>query len=819
MAAPGPTLLLLLLLGTGSSPSPPSSSCAGRCGEGGAGGGCGCGGGCAGLGSCCADLWLSCPEAWPHFGTLLGGKVFALGNISLSGVAAHQARVLCRFGGAVVTEGFVSSSPSGGGGVRCVSPLLLGLGRVSLEVSPDGGRSFPWTSAWTAEHHNKVPPGEKSVLENETRWQYYGTPGTQAGNLTLTWRPQDLGGPSAPPRVNIEVWGYAETGKPYSANWAAKWEYLYSLQRNQTNSGIFTFLPEPSAQHGHWELGALRISSSTSLEGQRNVPAIWSNEHAMAWHLGGGFRKDPAAWATAKCHEWDRLEMALPSFLEEIVDCPCTLAQARADTGRFHTDYGCDIEKGSVCTYHPGAVHCVRGIQASPRYAAGQQCCYDATGVQVLTGDSMGGSTPDRGHDWGSPPYQKPPRVPGFSHWIYDVLSFYYCCLWSQNCPVYFQHRPSSGCQKYHPPRAASAFGDPHFITFDGMNFTFKGLGEYTLLESDLTLLTVQGRTRPARSPNGTEGAAPNVTGLCAIAMRENASDVVEVRLPEASEELEVLLNQKTLNLSEQTWMDLNGLFLSVSPGDERGVGVTAMFSSGAGVEVRGGRALSVTVLMPEAFVGRTQGLFGTLNGDPRDDLAFRNGTVLDPAASPEQILAFGAHWSVRNESALFTYDSVGLREAFLWGPKHHASFVPYVPPPEDPADPFAQAVAALCHSDPFCRFDALAARDLAAGNTTQQAHFTFRRLQDSLQPVVSCGWLSAPEHGAKNGTNYLAGATVHFRCEPGFHLEGTPTRLCQQDGMWTGSAPRCTSAAGFTGPLPSALWLLSLALCLGVLS
>lgn len=28
------------------------------------------------------------------------------------------------------------------------------------------------------------------------------------------------------------------------------------------------------------------------------------------------------------------------------------------------TDYGCDIEKGSVCTYHPGSVHCVRAIQA-----------------------------------------------------------------------------------------------------------------------------------------------------------------------------------------------------------------------------------------------------------------------------------------------------------------------------------------------------------------------------------------------------------------------------------------------------------------------
>lgn len=90
----------------------------------------------------------------------------------------------------------------------------------------------------------------------------------------------------------------------------------------------------------------------------------------------------------------------------------------------------------------------------SPQYAAGQQCCYDSTGAQVLTGDSIGGSTPDRGHDWGAPPYQKPPRVPVFSHWKYDVISFYYCCLWSDNCEYYFTHRPSSDCRTYRPPRS-----------------------------------------------------------------------------------------------------------------------------------------------------------------------------------------------------------------------------------------------------------------------------------------------------------------------------------------------------------------------------
>lgn len=100
----------------------------------------------------------------------------------------------------------------------------------------------------------------------------------------------------------------------------------------------------------------------------------------------------------------------------------------------------------------------------SPKYAAGQQCCYDKTGAQVLTSDSIGGSTPDRGHDWGSPPYKKPPKVPSFSHWKYDVITFYYCCLWSDNCEYYFTHRPSSDCRTYQPPKAGE---ENAFILYD----------------------------------------------------------------------------------------------------------------------------------------------------------------------------------------------------------------------------------------------------------------------------------------------------------------------------------------------------------------
>ncbi|XP_010718687.1 sushi domain-containing protein 2 [Meleagris gallopavo] len=516
-----------------------------------------------------------------------------------------------------------------------------------------------------------------------------------------------------------------------------------------------------------------------------NIPSIWSPAHALAWHLGEDFRNEPAAWATAKCIEWDRKEEKLPNFMEEIIDCPCTLAQARADTGRFHTDYGCDIEKGSVCTYHPGAVHCVRAVQASPQYGAGQQCCYDSTGTQILTQDSTGGSTPDRGHDWGAPPFLKPPRIPAFSHWLYDVISFYYCCLWSDNCHFYMKNRPSSDCRTYRPPRAASAFGDPHFLTFDGLNFTFKGQGEYTLVESDLTSLRVQGRTQQARFPNGTQA---QVTGLSAVAMQENNSDVIEVRYS-ADLNLEVLLNQKVVNFSEQSWLDLEGLFLH-STADQK---ITVMFSSGSGVEIRGsGGFLTLTVLLPEKFINHTQGLFGVMNGNTEDEFTFKNKTIMSVHASPQQLFEFGANWAVENGTSLFTYDTEILLNDYFYGEKHNASFLPVFYPYEDPADPLVEEMVSLCDSDPFCRFDVLTTRSLQVGNFTRLSHQNHKQLVESLEPVISCGWLDPPTNGRKDGTNYLLGSAIHFTCNQGYELTGSKERICQSTGAWSGDSPDC---------------------------
>uniref|UniRef100_A0A8C1T238 Sushi domain containing 2 n=1 Tax=Cyprinus carpio TaxID=7962 RepID=A0A8C1T238_CYPCA len=750
-----------------------AQSCARSCGE--KFNTCSCHSTCESLRDCCADYKQFCLDIEPHSGSLLGGTDFKILNATFD--AEHS--VFYRFNSEILTEGYVDESGVG----HCITPLLYELGWISFEVSTDGV-SFDRSGRWLSVHHSKLSPVYKISLVNATQWQYYGTPDV-SGDLKMTWISSLL----KAERVNIELWGYNETGEVYSANWEAEWKYLYTVGRDVPNSGVFSFTPQIAEKpYFLWELGSIRVSPSTKPDGAQNVNALWSEEHALAWHLEEAFRKDSAGWALEKCINWDKEEKAMPNFLTEITDCPCTLAQARADTGRFHTDYGCDIEAGSACVYHPGAVHCVRAIQGSPEYGAGQQCCYDSTGAQVLTGDSIGGSTPDRGHDWGEPPYKKPPRVPGFSHWKYDVISFYYCCLWSDNCEYYFTHRPSSDCRTYRPPRVAAVLGDPHFMTFDGVTFTFNGKGEYMLVYSSDRELSVQGRTEPMRFENGTVAMA---TRLSSVAMREKDSDVIEVRLGDQEDELQVLMNQQVLSFSEQKWIDLSGK-----------TSLLILSKAGEGV-------MTLTVLLPHDLQNHTLGLLGTMNDDPEDDLTSSNGAVISLNSSAQDIFTYCAGWAITNETSLFTYDSTFLLNEYYYAPKHDPSFIPNFSVTEDPEDPLLEPALSLCAGEgaSFCKYDTLSMRSLEQGNATLLAFRSHTSTKKALEPVQSCGWLSPPNHGQKEGTLYLEGANVTFSCNSGYSLYGSHERTCQADGKWSGEDAHCV-AGSFCTPLDGSVSL-----------
>uniref|UniRef100_A0AAV2MQI1 Sushi domain containing 2 n=1 Tax=Knipowitschia caucasica TaxID=637954 RepID=A0AAV2MQI1_KNICA len=735
--------LLLLLSSTAS-----GEWCRGKCGS--SLSDCSCQASCESLSSCCADYNQFCFQVSPYSSSMLGGNPLIIINLVLP---PHE-QLTCRFKREIIRSG-----------------------TVDAEVHP-----------------SKTNPNSEVVLVNGTKWHNYGSQNI-SGQLEMTWN-QSLVGADA---VNIELWGFEEV---YIGNedtnetfpYEASIRYLYSIGTNIPNTGLFSFVPKSSREYSHIELGNIRITAMSVPKGARDVAALWSRGHVIAWHLEESFRQDSAAWAQSRCLKWDVLERTLPNFLNELMDCPCTLAQARADTGRFHTDYSCNIETGSVCTYHPGCVHCVRSVQASPTYGAGQQCCYDRSGNIVLTGDSTGGSTPDRAHDWGSPPYGRPPRVPGYSHWLYDVMSFFYCCLWSNNCPIYLKNRPSSGCQSYLPPHAAVVLGDPHFITFDGFHYTFNGEGEYSLVSSPDKELHIQARTEKVKLKNGSSASA---TQLCSVAMKEGNSDIVEVRHMQNC--LQVLRNRKILPLNEQTWMDLHGFFV-FTPSPQH---IRVMFSSGAGLEVHLDEGMmSATVLLPSEFTNHTTGLFGVMNSDPSDDLVSEKAIL--SAHTPETIFKYGEDWKIAPESSLFTYDSTYLWETYLSPAAGRPVFVPvFSPEPEDPEDPLVISMSTLCTGDgaDFCKYDTLLTHSLVVGNSTRTAFESHVARVKDLKPgpgemlmMASCGWLPAPKHGNKNGSGYLSGDTLSFSCHRDFVLYGSAERTCLKDGTWTGSQPHCVT-------------------------
>uniref|UniRef100_A0A3B4ZQQ6 Sushi domain containing 2 n=1 Tax=Stegastes partitus TaxID=144197 RepID=A0A3B4ZQQ6_9TELE len=583
-------------------------------------GACSCEPTCTSLKTCCTDYREYCVNTFPYSGTIFGGTDFVV----LDATFNQSSQIICRFDDSIDTLGYVDDTSRG----HCISPLLYETGWVSLHIS-DHGMRFDRVGSWLSVHSGKVDPKFKANLVNSTKWQYYGTPNV-GGSLEMTWNTSLV----RADRVNIELWGYKETGEPYSDNWQGRWEYLYSLAKHQPNSGSFSFVPKPAGNgFSSWELGSVRVSPSTYPDGTWNVQAAWTEDHALAWHLEEKFRQDSAAWALEKCLAWDLLEEELPNFLNEIIDCPCTLAQARADTGRFH--------------------------------------------VSVK---------------------------------------------------------------------------DPHFITFDGVSYTFNGKGEYTLVTH--RLLRIQGRTEPVNE------TSINATMLTSVAMENIRFNIIEVRLASAHNHLEVLQNHKTLSFAEQSWMNFDDSFVFCPTPTN----VTVMFPSGAGVEVRLREGtMTTTVLLPEEFKGSIRGLLGNMNDDPKDDLVHSNGQPVQNYSNPEEVFRIGANCKKSLKLLIMFYD------------------------------PLAHQAAEICTGEgsQFCRYDILVGRSPQMGNATRVSFQSHVSLVNDLKPVVTCVRLSPPIHGTKEGTGYLRGATVRFSCDDGYTLIGSAERTCQknvqsQGGMYS---------------------------------
>jgi hypothetical protein len=210
-------------------------------------------------------------------------------------------------------------------------------------------------------------------------------------------------------------------------------------------------------------------------------------------------------WMEDQCRWWHEYQRWDRFWMYDLERCPCTIHFAVSDIGRWAPDPECNMDRSSDdlnnCAFHKGAVHCVLNIKPTPS-GGGSRCCYNYQGNLMYTNDTKYGSTSDRFHMFGIPPYNTYGRVPSLSHYLNDKVPYYLCCEWSDLCDSYLFVRETSDCKGYRYPKTAAIYGDPHVMTFDGKDYSFNARGEFRLLISTRHNFILQGRFE--RPPNAT---------------------------------------------------------------------------------------------------------------------------------------------------------------------------------------------------------------------------------------------------------------------------------------------------------------------------
>ena len=168
-------------------------------------------------------------------------------------------------------------------------------------------------------------------------------------------------------------------------------------------------------------------------------------------------------------------------------------------------------------------------------------------------------------------------------------------------------------------------FGDPHFVTLDGYNYTFNGHGEFILVESMDKLLTVQVRLIEPPIKNSNESnttLAGRGTIITAIAARHKESDTVQFEV--ADDELIALVNGDIINFSSLSEYQYHNLTI-LNRGNKT---LTAILNDRLTftVKERNGMLSDISIALSHTYYGETYGLLGQYNGKVSDDLYPKDG-------------------------------------------------------------------------------------------------------------------------------------------------------------------------------------------------
>ncbi|XP_028845519.1 uncharacterized protein LOC114795935 isoform X2 [Denticeps clupeoides] len=441
--------------------------------------------------------------------------------------------------------------------------------------------------------------------------------------------------------------------------------------------------------YGNMNWGPGQRTSHNALIGYTDGKDQFHNENTHTpdnlFGPGGRYRPQEVVWNTSrmgqiiynltgqtltspdpqrKCQLWALGEPDPAEWVVGVAPCPCTRAQAIEDLAfgpeTFPPKKEALVREIRGMRWGGSGGHGFQSI-LSNKQGSGKRCVYDLQGP-LLGGYSERYFATDKAQE----------------HIDSDLLPFQWCCVSSPLCHLYLSKRPLDRCQGYGwfgisnnsipantaIPGLGMVYGSLHFITFDGTEYTFKGLGVFVIMRlssnSGFNIFTLQGETGVLE----TQGQVRRVPALVRVAAFHQGQGKVEWRQSEENEGLQLIVNDVDVPMS-----------IGVVHLVEQGVAVrctslqrcAAVYAGGLIVVVWRsdvGR-LSVMVEVPQVFYNRTVGLLGLWSSNRADDFLLSNGKLLPSTngnpPTEDKLQQFGHSWAVPGPESLLYWTAPSM--------------------------------------------------------------------------------------------------------------------------------------------------------------
>ncbi|CAD5115351.1 DgyrCDS4331 [Dimorphilus gyrociliatus] len=671
----------------------------------------------------------------------------------------------------------------------CISPPLTKLNKLNMEVSARA-KSISFKSELEVGRFTLQQPQVK--VSGGENW-------LDSTEISLEW---DKDAPGFKDQtIKIVLMGYREDGSSYEL------KKIHTLANDIKNTGKFSFsvddhqcknIENVNNPCRLFDIGAFTVwRSSTDVN---NPLRMWSHFIPLGWFIKTFSKSDRGSdWAKSKCQAWHSKDIRDRTWRTELDPCPCTIQQAKADFGRFQPDPYCQENNKfpENCARHTEAVHCVRSTQ-STKSGAGSHCCYGQDGELLYSGDSLSGSTSDRAHESGKEPYGEPPYIPTLSHAFNEIAPYYLCCVYANNdglCfDTYMKSRPTADCKNYKPPQTSAVYGDPHFLTWEDVEYTFNGNGEFWLIktvDSSSNQIELQARLERLHVQGSDDESYFNASGVTAIALKDGGGSQIHIGVnPEKSrKKLQVYVDgvERSFVKDHLWWQDFSGVsIINFDRESESQNNLTVYTVSGVGLQVSYFQPglLSLVVSAPEKLRNKIQGLLGKWDNDPSNDLMPQNQGGPVNSNNRQQIhFKFGLTWQITDAQTLFQY-----RMQKNWNYYKRGNFTPSFEIPTGAPD-----ASDICGNDFECKFDYAITRNEALAQITLRSQKRVEEIRSLANSAPKyCSWLAIPMAIKESPIRYYVGSRVIIKgCRSGYKLDGRDEYTCEEvngEARWSPS-------------------------------